>query len=190
MERFEELFKTKAQGPALDLLCPKSKGTQRAAAKVTLLEANRAKNLAITLRKAGRGPEEICRAIHTWVPWGGGGVSRGLEGVGWGGMGPDGVAWGWMWGWGAFGVQQGRMRCCVAGGLCGFNGVGWGEVEPGGVQWGQTVQGAQLEGSGVDCRTVGLGGARGVRAQRGWLQCSGLSTAQWVSIARWVSTAK
>uniref|UniRef100_A0A8V1A2Z0 Formin-like protein 3 n=1 Tax=Gallus gallus TaxID=9031 RepID=A0A8V1A2Z0_CHICK len=56
LERFEELFKTKAQGPALDLLCP----------KMTLLEANRAKNLAITLRKAGRGPEEICRAIHTF----------------------------------------------------------------------------------------------------------------------------
>ncbi|XP_032296951.1 formin-like protein 3, partial [Coturnix japonica] len=65
LDRFEELFKTKAQGPALDLLCPKSKGTQRAAPKVTLLEANRAKNLAITLRKAGRCPEEICRAIHT-----------------------------------------------------------------------------------------------------------------------------
>lgn len=104
MERFEELFKTKAQGPALDLLCPKSKGTQRAAAKVTLLEANRAKNLAITLRKAGRGPEEICRAIHTWVPRGGGGVSRGLEGVGWvwngagwGGMGLD-VGLGGFWG--------------------------------------------------------------------------------------------
>uniref|UniRef100_A0A8B9ZHY3 Formin like 3 n=1 Tax=Anas platyrhynchos TaxID=8839 RepID=A0A8B9ZHY3_ANAPL len=36
------------------------------ASKVTLLEANRAKNLAITLRKAGRGTEEICRAIHTF----------------------------------------------------------------------------------------------------------------------------
>ncbi|XP_030366303.1 formin-like protein 3 isoform X3 [Strigops habroptila] len=66
LERFEELFKTKAQGPALDLVCAKSKGAQKAASKVTLLEANRAKNLAITLRKAGRGAEEICRAIHTF----------------------------------------------------------------------------------------------------------------------------
>ncbi|NXX48385.1 FMNL3 protein, partial [Tricholaema leucomelas] len=66
LERFEELFKTKAQGPALDLVCAKSKAAQKVANKVTLLEANRAKNLAITLRKAGRGTEEICRAIHTF----------------------------------------------------------------------------------------------------------------------------
>ncbi|XP_030323981.1 formin-like protein 3 isoform X2 [Calypte anna] len=66
LERFEELFKTKAQGPALDLVCAKSKASQKVATKVTLLEANRAKNLAITLRKAGRGTEEICRAIHTF----------------------------------------------------------------------------------------------------------------------------
>ncbi|NXN46151.1 FMNL3 protein, partial [Rhinoptilus africanus] len=66
LERFEELFKTKAQGPALDLVCAKNKASQRAASKVTLLEANRAKNLAITLRKAGRSAEEICRAIHTF----------------------------------------------------------------------------------------------------------------------------
>ncbi|XP_025898598.1 formin-like protein 3 [Nothoprocta perdicaria] len=66
LERFEELFKTKAQGPALDLVCAKSKAAHKAASKVTLLEANRAKNLAITLRKAGRSAEEICRAIHTF----------------------------------------------------------------------------------------------------------------------------
>ncbi|XP_007528562.1 formin-like protein 3 isoform X4 [Erinaceus europaeus] len=66
LDRFEELFKTKAQGPALDLVCSKNKTAQKAASKVTLLEANRAKNLAITLRKAGRSAEEICRAIHTF----------------------------------------------------------------------------------------------------------------------------
>ncbi|XP_068777537.1 formin-like protein 3 isoform X3 [Struthio camelus] len=66
LERFEELFKTKAQGPALDLVCAKNKASHKAASKVTLLEANRAKNLAITLRKAGRSAEEICRAIHTF----------------------------------------------------------------------------------------------------------------------------
>ncbi|XP_028000126.1 formin-like protein 3 isoform X4 [Eptesicus fuscus] len=66
LDKFEDLFKTKAQGPALDLICSKNKTAQKAASKVTLLEANRAKNLAITLRKAGRSAEEICRAIHTY----------------------------------------------------------------------------------------------------------------------------
>ncbi|CAM5168821.1 unnamed protein product [Eretmochelys imbricata] len=66
LDEFEELFKTKAQGPAVELLCAKSKASHKAASKVTLLEANRAKNLAITLRKAGRSAEEICRAIHTF----------------------------------------------------------------------------------------------------------------------------
>uniref|UniRef100_F6SY29 Formin like 3 n=1 Tax=Ornithorhynchus anatinus TaxID=9258 RepID=F6SY29_ORNAN len=66
LDKFEELFKTKAQGPALDLVCSKSKTSQKAASKVTLLEANRAKNLAITLRKVGRSAEDICRAIHTF----------------------------------------------------------------------------------------------------------------------------
>uniref|UniRef100_A0A674KG31 Formin like 3 n=1 Tax=Terrapene triunguis TaxID=2587831 RepID=A0A674KG31_9SAUR len=64
LDKFEELFKTKAQGPAVELVCAKSKASHKAASKVTLLEANRAKNLAITLRKAGRSAEEICRAIH------------------------------------------------------------------------------------------------------------------------------
>ncbi|XP_041328505.1 formin-like protein 3, partial [Pyrgilauda ruficollis] len=86
LERFEELFKTKAQGPALDLVCAKSKAAQKVATKVTLLEANRAKNLAITLRKAGRSADEICRAIHTY------GLSRGgqkwgTEGQEWGARG-------------------------------------------------------------------------------------------------------
>ncbi|KAF7246815.1 Formin-like protein 3 [Varanus komodoensis] len=66
LDKFEELFKTKAQGPAIDLLCNKNKASHKAASKVTLLEANRAKNLAITLRKAGRSTEEICKAIHTF----------------------------------------------------------------------------------------------------------------------------
>ncbi|XP_066471826.1 formin-like protein 3 isoform X4 [Tiliqua scincoides] len=66
LDKFEELFKTKAQGPAIDLLCSKNKASHKAVSKVTLLEANRAKNLAITLRKAGRTTEEICKAIHTF----------------------------------------------------------------------------------------------------------------------------
>ncbi|XP_061909970.1 formin-like protein 2 isoform X2 [Entelurus aequoreus] len=66
VEVFEELFKTKAQGPAMDLTLSRQKLPQKAVSRVSLLEANRAKNLAITLRKAGQGPEVICRAIHTF----------------------------------------------------------------------------------------------------------------------------
>ncbi|KAL8163607.1 UNVERIFIED_CONTAM: Formin-like protein 3, partial [Gekko kuhli] len=66
LDKFEELFKTKAQGPAIDLLCSKNKASHKVVNRVTLLEANRAKNLAITLRKAGRTTEEICKAIHTF----------------------------------------------------------------------------------------------------------------------------
>lgn len=65
VEGFEELFKTKAQGPAVDLTLARQRHPQKAPSKVSLLEANRAKNLAITLRKAGQGSEVICRAIHT-----------------------------------------------------------------------------------------------------------------------------
>ncbi|OCT95605.1 hypothetical protein XELAEV_18013293mg [Xenopus laevis] len=66
MDKFEDLFKTKAQGPAVDVTCSKTKTSQKSVSKVTLLEANRAKNLAITLRKAGRTTEEICKAIQTF----------------------------------------------------------------------------------------------------------------------------
>uniref|UniRef100_A0A4W3IYC3 Formin-like 3 n=1 Tax=Callorhinchus milii TaxID=7868 RepID=A0A4W3IYC3_CALMI len=61
-----DLFKTKAQGPALEVSCQKAKSSQKSLSKVTLLEANRAKNLAITLRKAGKTTEEICRAIQMY----------------------------------------------------------------------------------------------------------------------------
>ncbi|KAJ8403983.1 hypothetical protein AAFF_G00343330 [Aldrovandia affinis] len=66
LEKFEELFKTRAQGPVIDLSGPKSKVSQKAVNKVTLLDVNRSKNLAITLRKAGKSTEEICRAIQTF----------------------------------------------------------------------------------------------------------------------------
>ncbi|KAM8933353.1 formin-like protein 2 [Pelodytes ibericus] len=64
VDEFEEIFKTKAQGPAIDLSSSKQKTAPKGSNKVTLLEANRAKNLAITLRKAGKTSEEICRAIQ------------------------------------------------------------------------------------------------------------------------------
>ncbi|MBN3273055.1 FMNL2 protein, partial [Polyodon spathula] len=53
VDEFEEMFKTKAQGPAVDVTSTKLV-IQKGPNKVTLLEANRAKNLAITLRKAGK----------------------------------------------------------------------------------------------------------------------------------------
>ncbi|OBS74535.1 hypothetical protein A6R68_14927, partial [Neotoma lepida] len=66
VDEFEEIFKTKAQGPAIDLSSSKQKIPQKGSSKVTLLEANRAKNLAITLRKAGKTADEICKAIHVF----------------------------------------------------------------------------------------------------------------------------
>uniref|UniRef100_A0A2K6LRC2 Formin like 2 n=1 Tax=Rhinopithecus bieti TaxID=61621 RepID=A0A2K6LRC2_RHIBE len=66
VDEFEEIFKTKAQGPAMDLSSSKQKIPQKGSNKVTLLEANRAKNLAITLRKAGKTADEICKAIHVF----------------------------------------------------------------------------------------------------------------------------
>uniref|UniRef100_A0A2K5U913 Formin like 2 n=1 Tax=Macaca fascicularis TaxID=9541 RepID=A0A2K5U913_MACFA len=66
VDEFEEIFKTKAQGPAIDLSSSKQKIPQKGSNKVTLLEANRAKNLAITLRKAGKTADEICKAIHVF----------------------------------------------------------------------------------------------------------------------------
>ncbi|KFZ46578.1 Formin-like 1, partial [Antrostomus carolinensis] len=66
MSDFEEQFKTKAQGPGLDISTLKAKATQKAPSKVTLMESNRAKNLAITLRKGGRSIQDICTAIETY----------------------------------------------------------------------------------------------------------------------------
>uniref|UniRef100_A0A8C2Q2E3 Formin-like 2a n=1 Tax=Cyprinus carpio TaxID=7962 RepID=A0A8C2Q2E3_CYPCA len=61
VDEFEEMFKTKAQGPAIDITSSKQKTSQKGPNKVSLLDSNRAKNMAITLRKVGKTPEEICR---------------------------------------------------------------------------------------------------------------------------------
>ncbi|XP_006897886.1 PREDICTED: formin-like protein 1 [Elephantulus edwardii] len=66
MSDFEEHFKTKSQGPSLDLSALKGKASQKAPTKATLIEANRAKNLAITLRKGNLGADRICQAIETY----------------------------------------------------------------------------------------------------------------------------
>uniref|UniRef100_A0A8C1TUB4 Formin-like 2a n=1 Tax=Cyprinus carpio TaxID=7962 RepID=A0A8C1TUB4_CYPCA len=64
VDEFEEIFKTKAQGPAIDITSSKQKTSQKGPNKISLLDSNRAKNLAITLRKVGKTSEEICRAIQ------------------------------------------------------------------------------------------------------------------------------
>ncbi|XP_040845250.1 formin-like protein 1 isoform X1 [Ochotona curzoniae] len=66
MSEFEEQFKTKSQGPSLDLSALKGKASQKAPSKAMLIEANRAKNLAITLRKGNLGADRICHAIETY----------------------------------------------------------------------------------------------------------------------------
>ncbi|XP_060112001.1 formin-like protein 1 isoform X2 [Heteronotia binoei] len=66
MTAFEEQFKTKAQGPSLEISSLKAKASQKAPSKVTLIECNRAKNLAITLRKGGLTIDGICKAIQTY----------------------------------------------------------------------------------------------------------------------------
>lgn len=69
MDLFAEQFKTKAQGAPADLSKVKVKVAEKAPSKVSLLEANKAKNLAITLRKGGMSPDAICTAIETYVPY-------------------------------------------------------------------------------------------------------------------------
>ncbi|XP_026632832.1 formin-like protein 1 isoform X6 [Microtus ochrogaster] len=66
MNDFEEQFKTRSQGPSLDLSTLKGKAAHKAPTKATLIEANRAKNLAITLRKGNLGADRICQAIETY----------------------------------------------------------------------------------------------------------------------------
>ncbi|RXN03451.1 formin 1 [Labeo rohita] len=66
MDLFAEQFKTKAQGPPTDLSKLKVKVTEKAPSKVSLLEPNKAKNLAITLRKGGMSPNDICTAIERY----------------------------------------------------------------------------------------------------------------------------
>jgi len=67
METFEEQFKTKAQSTPVDLGTRKMKMTHKTVSKVSLIEPNRAKNLAITLRKEGMAGSDICCAIETYA---------------------------------------------------------------------------------------------------------------------------
>lgn len=65
MDIFEEQFKTKAQSNPKEL-SSKPKKVQKAPAKTTLIDTNKSKNLAITLRKGGMSPDKICTAIETY----------------------------------------------------------------------------------------------------------------------------
>ncbi|KAK5855915.1 hypothetical protein PBY51_007548 [Eleginops maclovinus] len=66
MDMFEEHFKTRAQGNPADIATIKKKVVQKAPTKTSLIDANKAKNLAITLRKGGINPTGICTAIETY----------------------------------------------------------------------------------------------------------------------------
>ncbi|XP_053532367.1 formin-like protein 1 isoform X2 [Ictalurus punctatus] len=66
MDAFEELFKTKAQSPPTGVSTLKMKVSRKSSSKISLLEPNRAKNLAITLRKGGMDANQICTAIETY----------------------------------------------------------------------------------------------------------------------------
>ncbi|XP_039902126.1 formin-like protein 1 [Simochromis diagramma] len=66
MEMFEEHFKTRAQGNPADLSKVKKKTTSKAPTKTSLIDGNKAKNLAITLRKGGMSPADICTAIEMY----------------------------------------------------------------------------------------------------------------------------
>ncbi|KAK7123411.1 hypothetical protein R3I93_021740 [Phoxinus phoxinus] len=66
MDVFEELFKTKAQSAPVNVGTLKVKVALKASSKISLLEPNRAKNLAITLRKGGMSTAQICTAIQTY----------------------------------------------------------------------------------------------------------------------------
>uniref|UniRef100_A0A8C4EUC7 Formin-like protein 1 n=1 Tax=Dicentrarchus labrax TaxID=13489 RepID=A0A8C4EUC7_DICLA len=65
MAAFEEQFKTKAQSTPINLGTLKMKMAHKTPSKVSLMEPNRAKNLAITLRKEGMAASDICCAIET-----------------------------------------------------------------------------------------------------------------------------
>uniref|UniRef100_A0A096LYD6 Formin like 1 n=1 Tax=Poecilia formosa TaxID=48698 RepID=A0A096LYD6_POEFO len=66
MEAFEEQFKTKAQAPPVDLGTLKKKMARKTPSRVSIMEPNRAKNLAITLRKKCVATSDICSAIETY----------------------------------------------------------------------------------------------------------------------------
>ncbi|XP_028311559.1 formin-like protein 1 [Gouania willdenowi] len=66
MEMFEDQFKTRAQANQTELAKVKKKTVQKSPSKTSLIDPNKAKNLAITLRKGAMKPSEICTAIEKY----------------------------------------------------------------------------------------------------------------------------
>lgn len=66
MATFEEQFKTKSQMAPVNMGTLKIKLVHKTPSRVSLMEPNRAKNLAITLRKEGMAASNICSAIETY----------------------------------------------------------------------------------------------------------------------------
>ena len=65
MSPFEEIFKTRAQDSAADA-ARLEKIKNKAKRGESLIDTNRARNLAITLRKIGLSTDEICRAVYSY----------------------------------------------------------------------------------------------------------------------------
>lgn len=65
MSEFENQFKTKAQGESQSKFLKKVGTSQNQPKTVSLIDPNRAKNLAITLKKGGLAPAAITSAIQS-----------------------------------------------------------------------------------------------------------------------------
>ena len=65
MSPFEEIFKTRAQDSSADA-ARMEKIKNKAKRGESLIDTNRARNLAITLRKIGLDTNEICRAVYSY----------------------------------------------------------------------------------------------------------------------------
>ena len=66
MSLFEEEFKTRAQNDDADKILKKKLAQAAKKCGTTLIDTNRARNLAITLRKIKLNTEEICRAVYNY----------------------------------------------------------------------------------------------------------------------------
>ena len=66
MSHFEELFKTRAQDSEADRERMERLARLQARRGTTLIDTNRARNLAITLRKIGLDTESICKAVYSY----------------------------------------------------------------------------------------------------------------------------
>ena len=66
MSHFEELFKTRAQDSEADRERMERLARLQSRRGTTLIDTNRARNLAITLRKIGLDTESICKAVYSY----------------------------------------------------------------------------------------------------------------------------